>query len=135
MTATIHSAVPVLRVADVARTIAWYRDVLGFTADPFPAEPPFVFAILVHGRTEIMVRHAPGFRRDPAVKGWDVYLRLRGGNIRELFASLQGRAVIARRLERMPYGNAEFEVEDPDGYRLCFGEFLTGAEDLPTAVG
>ena len=38
-----QSAVPAFRVANVARSMAWYRDVLGFAADPFgpPADPSF----------------------------------------------------------------------------------------------
>jgi catechol 2,3-dioxygenase-like lactoylglutathione lyase family enzyme len=46
---TIASATPVLRVADVAKSIAFYRDTLGFTGDPFPEKPPYEFAILRRG--------------------------------------------------------------------------------------
>jgi catechol 2,3-dioxygenase-like lactoylglutathione lyase family enzyme len=134
MSPTIYAAVPVLRVADVGRTIAWYGDVLGFTADPFPAQPPYVFAILANGLTEIMVRRLPGCRRDPTVEGWDVYLRLGGGRIRDVYALLKQRQTILRPLQRMPYPFAEFEVEDPDGYRLCLGEEVGDAPDLPRAV-
>lgn len=35
-------------------------------------------------------------------------------------------------LERMFYGLAEFEITDPDGYVLCFGQSLDDASDLPT---
>jgi catechol 2,3-dioxygenase-like lactoylglutathione lyase family enzyme len=39
----------VLRVADVARSTAWYRTYLGFAGDPFPAAPPHEFAMLLYG--------------------------------------------------------------------------------------
>jgi catechol 2,3-dioxygenase-like lactoylglutathione lyase family enzyme len=48
-------AVPVLRVSDVARSAAWYRDTLGFDVDPFPATLPYDFAILRHGPAELML--------------------------------------------------------------------------------
>jgi hypothetical protein len=41
-------------------------------------------------------------------------------------------SMVTRRLERMPYGLAEFEITDPDGYVLCIGQALDDADDLPT---
>src|SRR5207249_3060988 len=32
---SVRAAVPVFQVASMAKSVAWYRDVLGFTADPF----------------------------------------------------------------------------------------------------
>lgn len=49
-------ATPLLRVADVAKSAAGYRDNLGFEIDPFPDHPPHVFAILNRGAAEIMLR-------------------------------------------------------------------------------
>src|SRR4051794_15913525 len=97
---TIERAVPVLRVADVSRTIDWYRDVLGFSADPFPAKPPYAFAILCQGGREIFVKCADRVARDPADQGWDVYLRLRGGRLREVYADLRRRATVVRQLQK-----------------------------------
>lgn len=51
-------ATPLLRVADVARSAACYRDVLGFEIDAFPDHPPYVFAILRRGTAEIMLRQS-----------------------------------------------------------------------------
>jgi hypothetical protein len=33
---------------------------------------------------------------------------------------------------RMPYGLAEFEITDPDGYVICLSQLLEDAGDLPT---
>jgi catechol 2,3-dioxygenase-like lactoylglutathione lyase family enzyme len=123
-------AVPVLRVADVARSASWYRDILGFDVDPFPATPPYDFAILRHGTAELMLS-CSGVPRPPTWEGWDVYLRLEEG-LRELYAHLQVRGGVVRRLERMFYGLAEFDVRDPDGYVICLSEHLAAASDLPT---
>lgn len=130
----VNSAVPVLRVTDVTRTINWYREMLGFTADPFPARQPHEFAILEQGATRIMVRRAPASGRAPELKGWDVYIGLSGGHLREIYADLRQRAEVMRPLERMPYGDTEFDVRDPDGYVLCLSELLPEAADIPLAT-
>ena|SRR5436190_17905685 len=126
-------AVPVLRVADVARTMDWYRGTLGFVANPFPANPPHQFAILRQGPAEMMIRCgvAP-VRPKPQPYDWDVYLRLEGSRFRELFAQLSSRGFVTRRLERMFYGLAEFEITDPDGYVICLSQLLEDASGLPT---
>jgi uncharacterized glyoxalase superfamily protein PhnB len=129
----ITQAVPLLRVADVARSMAWYREFLGFVPDPFPAEPPYEFAILRHGAVELMLRRgSPTSRPAPPSYDWDVYLRREGARFREVCAAFTERGIVTRRLERMFYGMAEFEITDPDGYVLCLGQALEDAEDLPT---
>ena len=131
----IKQAVPVLRVADVGRSIEWYRGTLGFVGDPFPATPPHQFAILRHGPAEMMLRRGSApIRVRPGPYDWDVYLRLEGSRFRELFAQLSARGLVTRRLERMFYGLAEFEITDPDGYVVCLSQLLEEAGDLPTPV-
>jgi catechol 2,3-dioxygenase-like lactoylglutathione lyase family enzyme len=129
----IKLAVPVLRVADVARSIEWYRGTLGFVGDPFPATPPYEFAILRHGQVEMMLRRgSPPVRSKPRTYDWDVYLRLEGSRFREVFTQFSARGIVTRRLERMFYGLAEFEITDPDGYVICLSQLLEDASDLPT---
>ena len=131
----IKQAVPLLRVADVGRSIEWYRSTLGFVGDPFPAAPPHEFAILRHGQAELMLRRglAP-VRSQPRPYDWDVYLRLEGSRLREVFTHFNARGIVTRRLERMPYGLVEFEITDPDGYAICLSQLLEDASDLPTPV-
>jgi uncharacterized glyoxalase superfamily protein PhnB len=130
---TITQAVPLLRVADVARSIDWYRDTLGLVGDPFPALPPHAFALLRNGATEVMLRRSDvPARSKPRPYDWDVYLRMDGGRFRDLFARLNERGIVTRRLERMFYGLAEFEITDPDGHVICLSHALEGDEDLPT---
>ncbi len=118
----LTKAVPVLRVADVGRSIAWYSAHLGLNADPFPAEPPFVFAILFGGEAEIMLRQAPNHLLDRTRVGWDVYLHVIG--LKELYPQLVAAGLVTRPLQRMPYGQCECDIVDPDGWRLCLGEPL-----------
>jgi catechol 2,3-dioxygenase-like lactoylglutathione lyase family enzyme len=125
-------AVPVLWVSDVASSVAWYRDVLSFAGDPFPAAPPHRFAILRRGGAEVMLRDGgePG-RAPRGPYDWDLYLRVEGVSLRDLYAALQRAGLIARRLERMAYGLAECEVIDPDGHRVCLAQELPEMGDLP----
>jgi len=129
----IKQAVPLLRVTDVARSIAWYRAYLGYVGDPFPPTPPHEFAILRHGQTELMLRRGtPPDRPQPKPYDWDVYLRLEASPLREVFAAFSAKGIVTRRLERMFYGLAEFEITDPDGYVICLSQELADADDLPT---
>jgi catechol 2,3-dioxygenase-like lactoylglutathione lyase family enzyme len=132
----LELAIPVLRVADVARSIEWYRSHLGFRGDPFPAAPPFEFAILRHGTAELMLRRGSSTARiKPRPYDWDVYLRRVGERFREVFAAMANQGIVTRRLERMFYGLAEFEITDPDGYVICLSQELDDASDLPTPDG
>ena len=128
----IGLAIPLLRVADVSKAMEWYRTTLGFEGDPFPAKPPFAFAILRHGATEVMLRRGtPPARPQPRAYDWDVYLRLDGGDFRKLFSECQSRGLVTRGLEKMFYGLAEFEITDPDGHVICLSQQLADMGDLP----
>ncbi len=126
-------AVPVLRVADVARSMEWYRSVLGFEAEPFPAAAPHEFAIMRRGTVEIMLRHTPFGMRAAKTGDFDVYVRLGVGELRAFLADVSKRVRVARGPEKMPYGDVEFDVLDPDGYRLCFSEVLADSSGIPLA--
>ena len=131
----VEQMIPVLRVVDVSRSMQWYGDVLGLVGDPFPAEPPFAFAILRGRGAELMLQLGqPTARTDRRPYAWDVYVRYAGSQFRELFRECQQKNWVSRALERMPYGLAEFELVDPDGYILCLSQWLADADDLPTPV-
>lgn len=110
----------------------WYRDNLALVGDAFPAKAPFDFAILRQGPFELMLRRgSPPVRATPRQYDWDVYLRRDGERFREVFAAFSARGIVTRRLEQMPYGLAEFEITDPDGYVICLSQQLEQASDLP----
>jgi len=114
----------------------WYRDTLGFVGDPFPASPPYEFAILRNGQAETMLRRGSPLLCAKARRyDWDVYLRLTESSLRELFAQLSASGIVTRGLERMPYGLAEFEITDPDGYVVCLSQLLDDSSDLPAPNG
>jgi putative hydrolase of the HAD superfamily len=109
----------------------WYESVLGFKAQPF-FEPPYVFAILTLGGTRLMLRRVDGYERPANSSGWDAYLTLVGGRIREVYDDLVAKNVeIARPLQRMPYDDCEFDIRDPDGNLLCISELLEDTSGIP----
>jgi uncharacterized glyoxalase superfamily protein PhnB len=119
---------PNLIVADVSRSIAFYRDVLGFTLEQtVPDAEPFVFAIVKSGDVQIFL-NAPGpaIEEYPALKG-----RALGGtltlfidveDIRGSYAQLKDRVQVTMPLEKKWYGVTEFAFLDPDGYIVTFAQ-------------
>ena len=57
------AAVPCFPVADIAATMRWYEDQLGFIGDPFPAAEPYVFAIVCRNDIEIMLQRIQGYQK------------------------------------------------------------------------
>jgi len=130
--AVFRFSVPVLRVRDVAETVAWYRRHLGFNAEAFPEHggAPHEFAILERDGVQLLVRRSLSEPRGPqdGHRGWDLYLWVDGIDFRRLEANMTLAGNIVRPLAPMGSSMAELEVRDPDGYVLCIGgptHFLT----------
>ena len=51
---------------------------------------------------------------------WDSYIRMQG--VREFYDTVRQTTPIKMELTKQSYGNWEFEVADPNGYVLVFGE-------------
>jgi len=97
-------AMPVLEVTDRARSLAFYRDRLGFSA-VVGSEPPS-FAILQRGTVTIAL--------DASERGhsannqyWAAYLYV--ADVNALYDEF-------RDLGDAPFGCREFDVTDPDGF-------------------
>lgn len=121
-------AVPVLQVANVETSLRWYVDVLGFKSDTFPSSPPYSFAMLRRDGAEIMLQCADQPRLASSSEGkfdpeflWSIYLRVAGTGVLDVAAAVEKRAQLLRGPEKMFYGLVEFELCDPDGYRICVG--------------
>jgi uncharacterized glyoxalase superfamily protein PhnB len=124
---------PNLIVADVSRSIAFYRDVLGFTLQTtVPDAAPFVFAIVQSGAVEIFL-NAPGpaVAEYPAFKdrpiGGTLTLFVQVDDVRAAHETLKNRVEIVMPLEQKWYGVTEFAFTDPDGYVITFAQPETGA--------
>jgi uncharacterized glyoxalase superfamily protein PhnB len=118
---------PYLIVDDVIETANYYRDKLGFTYDRFWGEPP-AFCIVHRRGVSIMLsqfeeqgRMNPNRLADPEDGAWDAYIWVDDSDA--LYAEFRSKGVkIARDICDQIYGCRDFEVEDCNGYRLCFGK-------------
>ena len=119
---------PNLIVADVGRSIAFYRDVLGFAVGLLvPEEAPFVFASVQSGDVEIFfnapepaIAEYPPFANRPI--GGTLTLFIAVTDVRAAHEALQGRVEVVMPLERKWYGVTEFAFLDPDGYIITFAQ-------------
>jgi predicted enzyme related to lactoylglutathione lyase len=112
---------PVLRVSDISRSLAFYRDRLGFAVE-FVYES--FYAGVCRDGCHIHLKGSPPPRRDQTAfereEHIDIYIGVQSAEtLWERFASA-GVAVVVP-LRQMPYGT-EFYVRDPDGYILGFVE-------------
>ena len=120
---------PNLIVADVSRSIAFYRDVLGFTLEQTvpPDTAPYVFAIVKSGAVQINL-NAPGpaFEEYPVLKGQPIggtlTLMIDVGDVRASYEQLKDRVKVVLRLETKWYGLTEFAVVDLDGYVITLAQ-------------
>jgi catechol 2,3-dioxygenase-like lactoylglutathione lyase family enzyme len=117
-------------VADVGATARWYRDVLGFQFNTFPATEPFEWASVHRDQVEIMLQRVIDYEKpdlDPRRPGgvWNAYFYVT--DVDNLFASVKDRAVVRRAPCDQPYHLREFEIADPNGYVLVFGQNIRGA--------
>ena len=119
---------PYFIVDDVVTTANYYRDKLGFQYDRFWGDPPR-FCMVNRGWVTIMLsghegqgRMRPNRLADPSDPGdsWDAYVWVDDADA--LYRELTAKGVkIARPICDQPYGCRDFDVEDCNGYRLCFG--------------
>lgn len=129
--------VPVLRVADVARSQRWYQEILGFAEVASPNAPSSDACRLQRDHTELMLRRATASTapRTPTEGAWDVLVRLSGDALVTLLDDARRRTPLVRGPEIMPDGSVEFELEDPDGHRVCISELLSDTRGIPRAIG
>jgi catechol 2,3-dioxygenase-like lactoylglutathione lyase family enzyme len=119
------SSAPTFLVPDVETTARWYELHLGFHASFFPKDPPFVYASVHRDGVEIMLLRQEGYHKPEVTRVggvWDVYFRTEG--LLEYYEEVRARIPLKSGLTKRPYGDTEFEVMDPNGYVLVFGEII-----------
>ena len=119
---------PNLVVSNVERSLAFYRDVLGFAVSAtVPDAAPYVFAAIASGGVEIflnapepVIAEYPAFAGRPIGGTLTLYVEVSG--VKGLHDALAARVPIVTPLEKKFYGVTEFMIQDPDGYLITFGE-------------
>ena len=111
-----------LTVNDLQQSLAWYRDVVGFTVDQeHEREGRLVAVSLKAGDVRILLG------QDDGAKGWD---RKKGEGFSLQLITAQDVDEVAQRIKErggtlesepmdMPWGSRVFRVVDPDGFKLA----------------
>ena len=110
-----------LTVQDVAASVAWYRDVIGFVVDQvYEREGQLRAATLKAGAVRILLG------QDNGAKGWD---RVKGQGFSLQFVTAQSADALAERIRTRggtlhteptdtQWGTRVLRVQDPDGFML-----------------
>jgi uncharacterized glyoxalase superfamily protein PhnB len=123
----VNKLAPVLMVEDVAATIGFYEDALGFErVMTVPDEGPFVWGMAANGGVEIQFGAAKSFADDlgDAVKGrpmgGTLALYMDVDDVDALYKAVEGRVKIVKEIHETFYGTREFYMCDCNGYVLGF---------------
>jgi catechol 2,3-dioxygenase-like lactoylglutathione lyase family enzyme len=121
-------AIPVVFVADVDASAAFYRDSLGFSIDFLHGEPPFYGSVSRDGAcVHLKFVHEPVLTIGPDDRDAFINVFVEVDNVKALFAEyLSAGVTFAQRLQKEAWGGRDFIVLDPDGNMLSFVE-LDGA--------
>lgn len=117
-----------LMVGSVDDTVAFYRDVLGFEAGlTVPPSGPLVWAKMEREGAAIMFQERKNLIGEYPVLGsrhpagaLTLFVQISG--LDAFYASVEGRAKIAKALHTTFYGMKEFAIEDNNGFVLTFAE-------------
>jgi uncharacterized glyoxalase superfamily protein PhnB len=126
--ATFTGITPNLVVRDLAASLGFYRDVLGFAvSQTVPPVPPFVFAWLERDGVPLFLNAREGVADDlpelaARAPGGTVTLFVVVDDVDGLHAQVAGRAPVVMPLKTQFYGMREFAVTDPDGHVLIFAQ-------------
>ena len=112
-------AATVWPVKDMAASLAFYRDQLGFQVN-FTWEDPITYAVLKRGEIAIHLT----IRDDmPADYKPLAVLYVFVHNVDALWQELSAKEVkVVSPIGDRDYGMRDFDVEDPNGYRIVFGK-------------
>jgi catechol 2,3-dioxygenase-like lactoylglutathione lyase family enzyme len=121
--------IPNLIVSDMDRSVAFYKEVLGFTTVVATVSdaPPFVFVWLQRDGVSVFLNAQAGVQEDlPTVASRPlggtntIFITLEAetpeAGIDALFSTVEPMAEVLMPLKTQFYGMREFAVEDPDGY-------------------
>ncbi len=120
-----ESLTPMLQSSDIARTVEWYRDTLGFEcaglADGWCTVRRDGVALM------FMTNDHLGLPQATATQ----YFRV--DDVMSLWNSVKGKVSAEWGPQQMPYDMLEFAIKDPDGYLLSFGQDVSSGNASTTS--
>lgn len=125
----LKSLTPNLMVADMGKTIDYYRDVLGFELMmSAPEEAPFDWAMMKSGGVSIMFQTQKSLGeelaafKEIAAPGGSLTFYVDVADINVLYDRVKGKADLLKELFGTSYGTREFIIRDCNGYLIVFAE-------------
>lgn len=125
---TLNKLAPNLMVEDTDRTIAFYKDILGFELIlAVPDDGPTDWAVMKCGNVEMMFQSKKSLAEEiPQLKdreiGGALYFYIEVDDIKSFYENLRDEVVIIRDLHTTTYGMQEFIIQDCNGYLLAFAQ-------------
>lgn len=124
---TFNDVTPNLVVADLDRSLAFYRDVLGFkVVTTVPDAPPFAFAWLQRDAVSVFVNSEESAKARASAGTNMLFIAIQAdeaaSGIDALFHAVKDRAPVTMDLVDQFYGMREFAIKDPDGYSVIFAQ-------------
>jgi uncharacterized glyoxalase superfamily protein PhnB len=125
--------IPSLGVADLDRSLDFYRSFFGFEVlDSYDEEGRMAWCWLRAGGADLMLQQLSAdqqIRLNPAIgQSWCIYLRV--DDIDSLHARLVQGGFPADQLADTAYGTREFHVQDLDGYELWISVPVEDEDDV-----
>ena len=126
---------PNMAVEDVARSVRFYTEILGFElkmcvdehkrpADTLQVDVTYVWANVMHGTVGVMFQQKENFGEDIGVDveniGASVSFYIEVEDAEAFYETLKGKVSIQKEIGTTWYGAKEFYIKDPDGYILGF---------------
>ena len=121
-----------MMVENVAETVAFYRDVLGFTLImSVPEDHPVDWALMQRGEVEVMFQaraslteEVPLFEGLPIGGALTFYIDMQG--VEALYQQIRAQVQVVQDLQTTFYGKREFAIADCNGFILTFAEGADG---------
>ena len=134
---TFNDVTPNLVVADLDRSLAFYRDVLGFkvvtTVPDTPAAPKpgtgesgYAFAWMQRDTVSVFLNSEASAQMKASAGTNGLFVTLQAdeaaSGIDALYAAVKDHAPVTMELVNQFYGMREFAIKDPDGYMVVFAQ-------------
>lgn len=130
MAIDVRGMTPLLQVFDMARSLRFYCDVLGFQivqADANTTAPNHNWVWLRLNDIDLMLNTAYEYdKRPPAAdpnrvaSHDDIALYFDAPDVDAIYAELRSKGISVEPPKIAPYGMKQLYLQDPDGFSLCF---------------
>jgi uncharacterized glyoxalase superfamily protein PhnB len=135
----LSDVTPNLVVSNVERSLAFYRDVLGFSVTAtVPDAAPLAFAWMQRDGVSVFLNSLESVEEHADLAARQIggtatlFITIEADDVNSgidaLFASISPRAKVMMKLKDQFYGMREFGIEDPDGYVVFFAQRIAPRE-------